>query len=258
VSRFRLPRRLGNEEVAELVDHLGELRGRLVVSVLALAGTTALAYAFHGRLIESLNAALPVTLARPITLSPTEPFMTSLKVSLYAGFLLALPIFLWQFWGFIAPAFDRGAQRTVRALVAFSAALLLAGVAFGYKIALPAAVHFLTTFDSNLYDVEVRASSYYSFALLVLLSVGIVFQLPIFVLALVRLGVTSSAKLRRNRRLGYVIVTVVAVALPGVDPITTLLELIPLLLLFEGSIWLAVLMERRQRISSEPLSSTGH
>jgi sec-independent protein translocase protein TatC len=258
VSRFRLPRRLGNEEVAELVDHLGELRGRLVVSVLALAGTTALAYAFHGRLIESLNAALPVTLARPITLSPTEPFMTSLKVSLYAGFLLALPIFLWQFWGFIAPAFDRGAQRTVRALVAFSAALLLAGVAFGYKIALPAAVHFLTTFDSNLYDVEVRASSYYSFALLVLLSVGIVFQLPIFVLALVRLGVTSSAKLRRNRRLGYVIVTVVAVALPGVDPITTLLELIPLLLLFEGSIWLAVLMERRQRISSEPLASTGH
>lgn len=256
MSRFRLPRRLGNEEVAELVDHLGELRGRLVVSVLALAGTTALAYAFHGRLIDSLNAALPVTVARPITLSPTEPFMTSLKVSLYAGFLLALPIFLWQFWSFIAPAFDRGAQRTVRALVVFSAALLLAGVAFGYKIALPAAVHFLTTFDSDLYDVQVRASSYYSFALLVLLSVGIVFQLPIFVLALVRLGVTSAAKLRRNRRLGYVIVTVVAVALPGVDPITTLLELIPLLILFEGSIWLAVLMERRQRISTEPLAST--
>lgn len=257
MSRLRLPRRLGNEEVAELVDHLGELRGRLVVSVLALAGTTALAYAFRGQLIDSLNAALPLTVSRPITLSPTEPFMTSLKVSLYAGFLLALPIFLWQFWSFIAPAFDRGAQRTVRALVAFSAVLLLAGVAFGYKVALPAAVHFLTTFDAELYDVEVRASSYYSFALLVILSVGIVFQLPIFVLALVRLGVTSAAKLRRNRRLGYVIVTVVAVALPGVDPITTLLELVPLLILFEGSIWLAVLMERRQRIATEPLPSPG-
>lgn len=101
-----------------------------------------------------------------------------------------------------------------------------------------------------------RASAYYSFALLVLLSVGIVFQLPIFVLALVRLGVTSSARLRRNRRLGYVIVTVVAVALPGVDPITTLLELVPLLVLFEASIWLSVLMERRQRIAAEALSST--
>ena len=101
-----------------------------------------------------------------------------------------------------------------------------------------------------------RASAYYSFALLVLLSVGIVFQLPIFVLALVRLGVTSSARLRRNRRLGYVIVTVVAVALPGVDPITTLLELVPLLVLFEASIWLSVLMERRQRIAAELASST--
>jgi sec-independent protein translocase protein TatC len=257
VARFRLPRRLAEGETAELVEHLGELRGRLVVSLLAFAGTTAFAYAFHGRLIDSLNEALPAGVSQPITLSVAEPFMTSLKVSLYAGFLLALPIFLWQFWGFVAPALDRGAQRAVRALVLFSGALLAIGVAFGFKVALPAAVHFLTTFDAELYDVEVRASSYYSFALLVLLSVGIVFQLPIFVLGLVRLGVTSATKLRRNRRLGYVIVTAVAVALPGVDPITTLLELVPLLVLFESSIWLAVLMERRQRIAAEAAATAG-
>ena len=149
--------------------------------------------------------------------------MTSLKVSLYAGFLLALPIFLWQFWSFVAPAFDRGAQRAVRVLVLFSGVLLAAGVGFAYKVVLPASVHFLTTFDAELYDVQVRASSYFSFALLVVLSVGIVFQLPIFVLGLVRLGVTSATRLRRNRRIGYVIVTAVAVVLPGVDPITTLL-----------------------------------
>ncbi len=256
MGRFRLPRRLGAGETAELVEHLGELRGRLTVSLLALTGTTALAYAFHGRLIETLNSTLPNQISQPITLSVAEPFMTSLKVSLYAGFLLALPIFLWQFWGFIAPALDRGAQRSVRTLVLFSTLLLAAGITFGYKIALPASVHFLTTFDAELYDVQVRASSFYTFALLVILSVGIVFQLPIFVLGLVRLGVTSSTRLRRNRRIGYVIVTAVAVALPGVDPITTLLTLVPLLLLFETSIWLSVLMERRQRIAAAELASS--
>jgi sec-independent protein translocase protein TatC len=257
MSRLRLPRRLGDGDTAELVEHLGELRGRLVVSLLALVATTGLAYAFHGRIIDSLNSVLPNTVSQPITLSVAEPFMTSLKVSLYAGFLLALPIFFWQFWGFVAPALDRSAQRAVRALVLFSALLLAAGIAFGYKVALPASVNFLTTFDAELYDIQVRASAYYSFALIVILSVGIVFQLPIFVLGLVRLGVTSAARLRRNRRIGYVIVTALAVALPGVDPISTILTLIPLLLLFEGSIWLAVLMERKQRLArAEAASST--
>ena len=107
-------------------------------------------------------------------------------------------------------------------LVLFSGVLLAAGVGFAYKVVLPASVRLLTTFDAELYDVQVRASSYFSFALLVVLSVGIVFQLPIFVLGLVRLGVTSATRLRRNRRI-YVIVTAVAVVLPGVDPITTLL-----------------------------------
>jgi sec-independent protein translocase protein TatC len=131
--------------------------------------------------------------------------------------------------------------------VSVATGLLVAGVAFGYEVALPAAVHFLTSYDSSVYQIEIRASSYYSFALLVLLSVGVVFELPVFVLALVRLGITSSARLRRNRRLGYVIVCAVAVALPGVDPVTTLFEMAPLLVLFESSIWLAVFFERRWR-----------
>ncbi|MBA2615141.1 MAG: twin-arginine translocase subunit TatC [Actinobacteria bacterium] len=248
----RLPRRLGNEEVAGLVDHLGELRARVAVSAIALVSATVVAYVFHAQIIEWLNAPLPASAPEPVTLGVTEPFMTSLKISLYAGFALALPVILWQFWSFLAPALDRGAQRAIGALVAFGAVLLVLGIGFGYSVALPAAVHFLTDFDKELYNIEIRASSYYSFALLTLLSVGVVFQLPIFILGLVRLGITSSARLRRNRRLGYVIVTAVAVLLPGVDPLTTLIELVPLLLLFEGSIWLSVLLERRWRTSAQP------
>jgi len=108
-------------------------------------------------------------------------------------------------------------------------------------------VHFLTSYDSNVYDIQVRASSYYSFAILVLLAVGLVFELPIVVLGLVRIGITTSAKLRRNRRIGYVAVAALAVALPGVDPVTTMFEMVPLIVLYESSIWLSVIFERRWR-----------
>lgn len=253
---IRLPRRLAHGEAAELVDHLGELRTRLFVSIAALIIASAGAYIFHARLIRLLNG--PLDGREPVTFSVAEPFMTSLKVSLCAGFLLALPVLLWQLWGFLAPAFESGRQRVIAMCVAASGLLMAIGVAFGFLVALPAAVSFLTNFDSDLYNVQVRASSYYSFALLVLLSVGVVFQLPLFVLTLVRLGVTSATRLRRNRRLGYLIVTVVAVALPGVDPVTTLFELVPLVALFEASIWLSVLMERRLERGSEVLPGAAH
>jgi sec-independent protein translocase protein TatC len=242
---MRLPRRLGHGQEAELVEHLDELRTRLIICLVALAAGFAAAYAVHGRLIEWLNAPLPPEHRKPITLGVAEPFTTSLKVSLAAGLALAAPVILWQLWAFLAPALGKDVQRRLLAGVLGATALLAGGIAFGYTVALPAATHFLTSYDSSIYDIQVRASSYYSFALLVLFAVGVVFELPVFVLALVRLGITSSAKLRRNRRVGYVAVAALAVALPGVDPVTTLFEMIPLLVLFEASIWLSVLFERR-------------
>jgi sec-independent protein translocase protein TatC len=106
-------------------------------------------------------------------------------------------------------------------------------------------VTFLTNYDSDQFNILVRAKDYYNFVLLVLIAVGIVFLLPIFVLALARIGILPSRKLRRNRRIGYVTVAALAVALPGVDPVTTTIEMIPLMILFELSIWLAVFFDRR-------------
>ena len=243
---MRLPRRLGHGEAADLVDHLGELRGRLVISLLAVVAGSAVAYALHHQLLHWLNAPLPAG-RQPITLGIAEPFTTSLKVSLYAGVALALPVILWQLWSFLAPALDRKTERALGAFVVFATLLFAAGVAFSYTIALPAAVHFLSNYDSSVYDIQVRASSYYSFVLMVLFSVGIVFELPIFILALVRLGVTSSARLRKSRRIGYVAMAALAVALPGIDPVTTAIEMAPLMLLYESSIWLAAGLERRWR-----------
>jgi sec-independent protein translocase protein TatC len=241
----RLPRRLRHGEEATLVEHLDELRSRIFISLGALAVGFTVAFVFHHRLITWLNRPLPDKIPKPITLGVAEPFLTSVKVSLAVGLAIALPVVLWQLWSFLAPAVEEHAQRLVATYVLFSTALLVAGIAFGYFLVLPQAIHFLTNFDDTLYNVQVRASNYYSFVLTVLIAVGLVFQLPIFVLALVRLGVLSTTTLRKNRRLGYFIVAIIAVLLPGVDPVTTTLEAIPLMVLYEGSIWLSVIVERR-------------
>lgn len=242
-----LPRRLAHDEGAELVDHLGELRARLVVSLAALGVGFGFGYAVHGRVLALLEQALPPGHRRLVTYGVAEPFTTSMKVAFCAGFVLVLPVLLWQVWAYLAPAFEPGAARALSRLAGAAAAMGAVGVAFSYLVMLPAAVGFLTTYDSHLYDVQIRAGSYVSFACLVLLAGAVVFELPVAVVAVVRLGIASSAGLRRNRRVGYAAVAALAVALPGVDPVTTTLEMIPLLALYEGSIWASVLVERRTR-----------
>ena len=252
----RLPRRLHHGEEATLVEHLDELRTRLFVCLGALLVGLIIGYVLHRHLIHWLNRPLPEgRIGRPITLGVAEPFLTSFKISLYAGFLLALPVILWQGWSFLAPALEESQQRRVVGFVFLATALLVAGIVFGYFVALPAAVHYLTNFDKSLYDIRLRARDYYSFATMVMLAMAVVFELPIVILALVRLGILSTARLRKERRLGYFIVACIAVALPGIDPVTTVIEAVPLLILYEASIWLSVLMERRAP-SVEPASLT--
>jgi sec-independent protein translocase protein TatC len=252
---MRIPRRLGHREEATLVEHLDELRNRLIISLGAVIVTTAVAFVFHSRIVHWLEQPLPEERRHLVTFGVVEPFMTSFKISLFVGIGLALPVLLWQLWSFLAPAFEEGSQRVVATYVALATGLLVGGVAFGYYVVLPKALGFLTHYDDSLYNIQIRARDYFSFTLLVLAGIGVVFELPIFVLALVRLGVLTTRTLRQNRRMGYFIVAVVAVLLPGVDPVTTAMEMVPLVVLYEGSIWLAVLMERRwglREVAAEP------
>jgi sec-independent protein translocase protein TatC len=250
--RFAAPR-LGHGEAAPLVDHLGELRHRVLIALGALAPAFAVAFAFHTTLIEWLTAPLPDDV-QLVTLGVTEPFTTAVKISLLAGFALALPIVLYQLWAFLAPAVEQRLHRTLSGLVVVATGLFLAGVAFGYFVVLPRAITFLVTFDESLYDIQVRAGYYLGFAAMLLLAGGIVFELPVFILALVRLRVLSSDTLRRNRRIGYVAMFVLAVALPSVDPVSLLFESLPLIALFEGSIWLSVAFERRWERRADALA----
>ena len=251
----RLPRRLRHGEEATLVEHLGELRGRLIISLAAIAVAFAVTYAFHGHLLDWLNRPLPQNLRKPATFSPIEPFTTSVWVSLWAALLLALPVVLWQLWAFLAPAIEEHRQRSIALVVLFATALGLGGVAFGYWVVLPPAIHFLTNYDSSHFHILVRARDYYRFVTFVLLGVALAFEVPVFVLALVRLRILTAAQLRSTWRMGVFAMTVIGVLLPGVDPVSTILSVIPLVSLYVLSIGLASFLEPRWRSDSrtEPI-----
>jgi sec-independent protein translocase protein TatC len=242
-----LPRRLAYGEEATLVEHLGELRTRIVISLLAVAVSFSVTYSFRGHILHWLNAPLPERIHKPVTFGVAEPFLTSVWVSFWTGLLLALPIVIWQLWAFLAPAFRVHYQRTMAVLIAGATVLMVGGVLFGYFVALPAAVKFLTNYDKANYQIMIRARDYYSFCTQVLFAVGIVFEVPMVVLGLVHLRVLSAARLRRTWRVGLAIMAVIAVALPGVDPVTTTFEMLPLMGLYGVSIWLATIYEKRRK-----------
>jgi sec-independent protein translocase protein TatC len=176
----------------------------------------------------------------------TEPFVTTFTVSAYAALLLALPIILWQAYAFVLPAFSPAERRVALPLMLMVPFLFICGVAFGYFVALPRAINFLQNFNDQSFDILIRAADYYKFSVVLLAVIGLLFQIPVGVLAVTRLGVISARQLAKNR--GYVILAlaiVAAVATPTPDPVTMMIALAPLVILFELSILLARLFERR-------------
>ncbi len=309
-------RPIGHEDRLSLVDHLDELRTRLIWCILAFAVAFSVCYAENNRILDIVNkpvkdaqafkpgkktadplqqgtlfdkrlgeamralapaldaaergvkdpvqraaladaarraqiAAKAVPTAtgrRPITLGVTEPFLTTFKVASYAAILLVLPFLLYQLYAFILPAFTPKERRAVFPLLVMVPVLFIAGVLFGYFVALPRAANFLLNFNSDNFDILLRAQDYYSFAVVFLAAVGILFQVPVGVLALTRLEIVTVKQLRKNR--GYVILAtavVAAIATPTPDPVTMLVTMAPLLVLFELSILLAAVLERRRK-----------
>jgi sec-independent protein translocase protein TatC len=189
---------------------------------------------------------------QPITLGVTEPFVTTFTIAAYAALLLSLPFLLYQAYAFVLPAFNPAERRIALPLMLMVPVLFLAGVAFGYFVALPRAVDFLQNFNDDSFDILLQANQYYRFSIVFLAAVGILFQIPVGVLAVTRLGVVSARTLQRNR--GYVILAiavVAAVATPTPDPVTMLLAMGPLVVLFELSVALARVFERRAIDSAE-------
>lgn len=205
------------------------------------------------RATRDAAAAAPRNTTRlPVTLGVTEPFVTTFTVAGYAALLLALPFLLYQAYAFVLPAFSPQERKVALPLMLMVPCLFLAGVAFGYFVALPRAIHFLLTFNDGNFDILIRATDYYKFAIILIALIGLLFQIPVGVLAVTRMGIVSARQLAKNR--GYVILAiavVAAVATPTPDPVTMLIAMAPLLVLFELSVLLARIFERR-RARAEP------
>jgi sec-independent protein translocase protein TatC len=251
---LRRQRPVGHEDRLTVIEHLDELRTRIVVSIVAFGVALAVCFWQNHLLLKIINHPLPKG-QKPITLSPTEPFTTTLTVSAYAAILIALPVVLYQLYAFVLPAFSPTERRVALPLLLMVPVLFIAGAVFAYFVIIPAALTFLLHFNSNQFNTQLRARDYYGFVLMTLLAAGIVFQVPVGVLGLTRLGIVTPRQLKKNRRYAILACAVIAAALPGVDPVSMLIEMVPLVLLYELSILLATFFGRSSAETADRLAS---
>jgi sec-independent protein translocase protein TatC len=237
-------RPVSHEDQLTLVEHLDELRNRLIVCLAALGVALALCFWQSSLLLDIASEPLPAEHERLLTFGVTEPFTTTVTVAAYGAIVLTMPILIYQLYAYVLPAFSAAERRTLTPILVLAPVLFLIGVAFAYFVVMPPAVNFLLGFNESEFAVQVRARDYYSFFSTTMLAGGLVFQLPLAVIAVTRLGIISVAQITQNRRYAYLGIAILAAALPGIDPVTMLIEMVPLVMLFELSILLARAFER--------------
>ncbi|CAN5442247.1 twin-arginine translocase subunit TatC [soil metagenome] len=221
-----------------LVDHLDELRTRIVWSVVFLLVASSICFVFNDQLLTIANNPLPNG-REPLTFGITEPFFQTTKLAIYGGILISLPFLLYQGYAFLLPALAPGERKVIVPFLMMVPVLFIAGAVFAYFVVVPAAAKFLLNFNSDNFNIQIRASEYYGFFITTVMSVGILFQIPIGILAFTRLGIVTPQQLAKNRRYAILGEAVIAMLLPGTDPVTMLISMAPLVVLYEGSIVLA-------------------
>jgi sec-independent protein translocase protein TatC len=239
------PRRVGPEDQLTLVEHLEELRTRLIIVLSALAVAMTGCYIENVRIYHFLQRPLDGHV-KLVTLAPTEAFFNAIMISVYGGLLITLPVISYQIYAFIIPAFAHETQRSIRPLLLMVPVLFLTGVAFGWYIVVPPAIHFLTNFNSEVINYIPRASDYIRFVMLTLLAMGLVFQLPVVMMMLGRVGIVSSSFMRRRWRESIVVLAALTALLPGTDPVTMMAEFIPVLVLYGLSYFLVRAVEPKR------------
>lgn len=230
---------VSHEDRLTLVEHLDELRNRLLVCLAVFGVALALCFWQNNLLLEIANGPLPDGRDQLITFGVTEPFTTTLTVSVYGALVLSLPFLLYQLYAYVLPAFSATERRVVLPILLLFPVLFLAGIAFAYFVVMPAAVSFLLNFNDDQFNIQLRAREYYSFFSMTEIACGLMFQMPLAIIAVTRLGIVKVEQFSENRRYAYLAIAILAAALPGVDPVTMLIEMVPLLVLFELSILLA-------------------
>jgi sec-independent protein translocase protein TatC len=255
LRRLARVRRLDHGEEATLVEHLTELRDRLISCFVLAAVVFAVAFWRYHDLFQILNGPLPHKLkeSKPITTEIGEAFTLTILISAYTAILITFPFTLYQLYSYLIPAFSQDAAKKVRPMLLFVPLLFTAGAIFGYYVVVPSAVRFLYFWASDEVTALPRAKSIYPFEMTMMFVMGIIFEMPAAVWVLARLHVLHSRVMKKNRRVAIVVLAIIAAALPGTDPVSMLLELAPLLVLYEVSIWVARGVERGRIVVDEAI-----
>ena len=234
-----------------LMEHLGELRSRLIRCAIAVVVGITLAVIFQHEIFKLLLHPLPKRIHAITTFSPAEPFMTSLKIWVVVGIMLAAPFLIWQMWAYVGPAFTSTEKRYFYPVVIATTALFLGGVVFGYLVVLPKGLQFLLGFGSGNFNIQNRASDYFTFVALFVLAFGAVFEMPVVLVLLAKVGVLDDKFLRKYRRHAILINAVVAAVItPSQDAFSMLAMFIPLVILYEISIPLARLVQPKREAAA--------
>lgn len=239
-SRLRLPTRPHDEARMTLIEHLDELRSRVIKVGIVFVVAAIAAWFFHIQVYEALLAPAPSLEGRLNVTAVTEQFITDLKLSLYVAFVVTIPVLLYQGWAFVAPAVGEVGRVFTYILIILASSLFLAGIAFGYFIVLPIGVDFLLGWDPDRFETIITPTNYLSFVTRFLLAFGIVFELPAATYVGARMELIDAPLLRRYRRHAIVLNAILAAALtPGQDPFSMVLMAVPMIVMYEFSIIIA-------------------
>src|SRR5918992_1900047 len=242
-SRLRLPSRpRGPRDEARmtLIEHLGELRSRIIKVGVAFLAVAVVAWFFRPEIFDFLLAPAPSLKGELNVTAPTEALITDVKLTLYTAFLFTIPVLLYQMWAFIAPAVGDVGRAFTYVLITLASSLFLAGVAFGYFVVLPLGIDFLLGWGGDRYEQIIVSDKYLAFVTRFLLAFGIVFEFPAATYVGAKLELVDAPLLKRYRRHAIVLNFILAAALtPGQDPLSMILMAVPMVVMYELSIIIA-------------------
>ena len=227
---------IGSDDKLPFTDHLDELRHRLIISLVGVGLGFAVSYGFSQQLLLLLQRPMPTRL---VFIAPTEAFFVNLKVAFYAGLFLSVPLLLFQVWKFVAPGLYEHERRYSFPFLIISTILFLLGAIFAYVVILPIALHFLIAQGGELWQPNITLSNYLSFCMRLILAAGLVFEFPVLMYFLAKVGVVTPEFLVKNRKYAVLLAFVVAAILTPPDVFSQVLLAVPLFLLFEVSIFVA-------------------
>ena len=237
------------ESKLSILDHLQELRQRLIKSVIAIAVASVIAFIFYEWIFYILK--LPTEGLNLIYIEMTEMLGTIMKVCLIAGIILAMPYLVYHGIMFVSPALTPKEKKYVYFILPWIALMFTGGVVFSYFVLIPPATRFLISFGSGIASPEIRVGNYISVVARLLLAIGIVFEMPVITTFLARVGVLKPKWLSDHRKTAIIFAFILAAIItPTFDPINQSLVAIPLIILYEMSIWLARLVYKKPPVEA--------